>query len=60
MIAWLGSLIERSFVWAESDRLTLFELLRQMSGHIARIDNDPARYIRLQTKQSIERVSRLY
>lgn len=30
-IAWLGTLIERSFVGTESRLLTLFELLRQMS-----------------------------
>ena len=41
-IAWLGTLVERSFVGTESRLLTLFELLKQMSEGS---EADPARRI---------------
>lgn len=41
-IAWLGTLMERSFVGTESRLLTLFELLRQMSQGS---ESDPAKRV---------------
>jgi hypothetical protein len=50
-IAWLGTLIERSFVGTESRLLTLFELLRQMN---AGSESDPARRVAELNKRRAE------